>query len=73
MNAFGLFELGDNAYIMKDNYIHKVKVIGLKEAGADSHEYLIKDACGHRMWIIDTEVFHTINELINSLKETIIE
>lgn len=73
MNGFDLFDLGDTAYMMKDNYIHKVKIIGVKEVGTDSYEYLIKDACGHRMWIIDTDVFHAINELINSLKDTIIE
>lgn len=73
MSAFDLFDLGDTAYIMKDNYIHKVKVIGVKQLENESIKFLITDACGYRMWYIDTEVFHTLDELINSLKETIIE
>lgn len=73
MNAFDLFDLGDTAYYMKDNYIHKVKVIGVKQLEGESIKYLINDACGYRMWVIDTDVFHTIDELIISLKETVIE
>ena len=65
------FTRGEVVYFLYRGYIHKAKIKAIYEIDELNTKYLVVNSSMSR-WMIDHELYHSVNELCNALKECIV-
>ena len=65
------FTRGEIVYFLYRGFINKAKIKAIYEIDELNTKYLVVNSSMSR-WMIDHELYHSVNELVNALKECII-
>ena len=65
------FTRGEVVYFLYRGYINKAKIKAIYEIDELNTKYLVVNSSMSR-WMIDHELYHSVNELVNALKECIV-
>lgn len=64
------FTRGETVYFMKDDRIHKSTIKAVYEVDNLTTKYLV-DSPSAKRWMLDSELFHSLKEILSDLQSCI--